>query len=239
MKQLPFILFVIILPFLYGCEKQSEPEYITITPPPVTPPEPVLPQALFSYKTAHPLKAVFTNKSTNAYYYQWDFGDNTTSTLASPTHRYSSVGVYRVRLTAKGAEGTDTYETNVKVEAPSTCYISGFCFNKIPTYNKYYQIQITDDYLFSKTTYLWTVWYLLSSANLPYTCTFNSPKKISTSNKYVLRLYRYSGTGTPSGQESGKGFWTATITSSKLLTYPETVTYSDDKASIQVQFQWK
>ncbi|MFC4263332.1 PKD domain-containing protein [Ferruginibacter yonginensis] len=42
----------------------------------------------------------FTNQSTNATSYLWEFGDGTTSTLANPTHTYTTGGNFVVRLTA-------------------------------------------------------------------------------------------------------------------------------------------
>ena len=41
-----------------------------------------------------PLTVTFTNESTNADDYLWDFGDGVTSTLASPNHTYTQPGVY-------------------------------------------------------------------------------------------------------------------------------------------------
>lgn len=200
----------------------------------------VAPQARFTYKTAHPLKVVLTNTSSNATSYLWDFGDGTTSTEKSPTHRYKTIGVYKVKLTAKSANKSDSYETNVEIKAPTTCLITGFTITKIPTNNKYYQVQLTDDYLINKTTYFWTKWYLLSSANVPYDHTLSSSKTLNIEDKYVIRLYKYTGTGNPSDtQASGKGDWTATILSSDLKTYPETLTYSNSTAGIKLKFQWK
>ncbi|MES2431553.1 MAG: PKD domain-containing protein [Bacteroidota bacterium] len=41
--------------------------------------------------------------------YKWDFGDGATSTLSSPTHEYTTPGIYNVTLSASTAEGcTDT-----------------------------------------------------------------------------------------------------------------------------------
>lgn len=197
----------------------------------------IIPTAKFSYKTAHPLKVVLTNTSTNATSYEWDFGDGNTSTEKNPTHRYNGIGVYKITLVAKSGSKSDIYQTNVTIEAPSTCIFSGVVFNKVPNYNYYYQIQLTDDYLFYKTTYLFTDWFLLSSANLPYPHTFSNPKTLNISSSYVLRLYK-SSTKT-SGQADGKGFWSTTVTSAKLKTFPESVTYYDSSASIIMNFQWK
>ncbi len=47
----------------------------------------------------------FTNTSTNATTYSWDFGDNTLSTDMDPVHTYDAYGDYDVRLTAKGDGG--------------------------------------------------------------------------------------------------------------------------------------
>lgn len=52
---------------------------------------------------------VFTNTSTNIpTEYLWNFGDNSTSTEKSPTHRYSATGVYEVSLYVKNSFGSDT-----------------------------------------------------------------------------------------------------------------------------------
>jgi PKD repeat protein len=40
----------------------------------------------------------FTNTSTNSSGYLWDFGDNTTSSLTSPSHAYTAAGTYTVTL---------------------------------------------------------------------------------------------------------------------------------------------
>lgn len=42
----------------------------------------------------------FSNCSTNATTYQWDFGDGTSSTIASPTKYYTAKGSYAVKMTA-------------------------------------------------------------------------------------------------------------------------------------------
>lgn len=47
-----------------------------------------------------PFTVNFSNGSTNAVNYEWDFGDNGSSTQATPTHTYTNPGVYTVRMIA-------------------------------------------------------------------------------------------------------------------------------------------
>ncbi len=49
-----------------------------------------------------PLSVNFTNLSTNANAYLWDFGDGTTSTSQNPSHTYTSLGSYTVILMGDG-----------------------------------------------------------------------------------------------------------------------------------------
>ncbi|MHB8100687.1 MAG: PKD domain-containing protein [Methanosarcina sp.] len=56
----------------------------------------------------HSLNVQFTDKSTDAYYWSWDFGDKSTSTLQSPVHKYTKAGKYTVTLKVKNAAGSNT-----------------------------------------------------------------------------------------------------------------------------------
>ena len=56
-----------------------------------------------------PLMVAFTNASSGDYTASlWAFGDGATSSLPSPTHIYTTVGVYTVTLTVQGPLGGDT-----------------------------------------------------------------------------------------------------------------------------------
>lgn len=65
--------------------------------------EPV-PTASFSYQGNNnfkvPCNVIFTNLSTNAYSYEWDFGDNSSSTDKDPSHTYLKHGDFTVILKA-------------------------------------------------------------------------------------------------------------------------------------------
>jgi Zn-dependent metalloprotease len=56
-----------------------------------------------TYSCSSPVTVQFTNQSTNGTSYVWNFGDGTTSTLAAPSHTYSSAGVYTVSLITNGS----------------------------------------------------------------------------------------------------------------------------------------
>lgn len=68
--------------------------------------------------TQNGLTATFTNTSVNATSYLWEFGDNTTSTLANPVHTYATSGTYSVKLKATNDCGTTEITKTVSVEPP-------------------------------------------------------------------------------------------------------------------------
>lgn len=49
-------------------------------------------------------EVIFSNTSQHADSYLWNFGDNTTSTLTSPTHTYAGNGTYTVSLTSSNCD---------------------------------------------------------------------------------------------------------------------------------------
>lgn len=58
----------------------------------------------------------FTDASTGAVSWMWDFGDGYTATLQNPSHTYAADGVYDVVLTATSVTGfTDEYEVELTV----------------------------------------------------------------------------------------------------------------------------
>lgn len=64
----------------------------------------------------------FTNLSSGATGYQWDFGDGNGSTAASPTHTYAAPGTYTVTLTATDPEscnGLDIATRTVVIDTPA------------------------------------------------------------------------------------------------------------------------
>ncbi len=84
--------------------------------PPIPGPKPV---AGFT-ASADVLTITFTNTSTGADSYSWDFGDGATSTLKDPVHTYASAGVYTVKMTATNANGSATAQQDIIAAAPMT-----------------------------------------------------------------------------------------------------------------------
>lgn len=67
------------------------------------------------------LEYAFTNTSTNATSYEWDFGDGNMSTEESPTHVYASAAEYTVTLTATSDAGlSTTFSKTINILAPVT-----------------------------------------------------------------------------------------------------------------------
>jgi PKD domain len=83
--------------------------------------DPKSPVADFSF-TANELEVTFTNNSSEAVSYSWDFGDNTSaSTDKSPKHTYAAKGKYVVTLTATGEEGTTPSKKIIEVNVVINC----------------------------------------------------------------------------------------------------------------------
>ena len=71
--------------------------------------EPVAAFTASSIDGTAPLTVTFTNKSIgNITSQEWDFGDGNTSNEQSPTHRYTTPGIYTVALTVSGPGGNNT-----------------------------------------------------------------------------------------------------------------------------------
>jgi len=78
-----------------------------------------VPKADFTYEVNN-LEVIFTNTSTDATTYEWDFGDSQTSTETSPTHAYADYGTYTVTLkaTGDGGENTVSYDVELPIVEP-------------------------------------------------------------------------------------------------------------------------
>lgn len=64
-----------------------------------------------------PCSINFTNQSQNGTSYRWDFGDGTSSTDTSPSHQYTNLGQYQVRLVAINSTGQNDATRIISVGA--------------------------------------------------------------------------------------------------------------------------
>jgi len=91
--------------------------------------------ANFSFElTTNPGEVIFTNSSSNADIYEWDFGDGFDEvTFINPVHTFENNGSYVVTLTAKGGSGTDTYQDTILVDNyPATIASYTYRFTSTP-----------------------------------------------------------------------------------------------------------
>lgn len=105
-----------------SCTEENIPESVVV--------EGEKPTASFTAKSDpdDPQTIHFTNASQNIQSVYWQFGDNTTDTELSPTHRYAISGIYQVILKTKSQAGymaTDTLE--VVAAGPA---IAGFAYTQ-------------------------------------------------------------------------------------------------------------
>ncbi|MBC7382163.1 MAG: PKD domain-containing protein [Bacteroidia bacterium] len=93
---------------------------------------PVACRAAFTYSVNQTTKTVtFTNTSAGTgLFYNWKFGDNTTSSLLNPSHTYTASGTYTVCLRVYNSSACiDSFCSSVIVNPTSACYTS---FTAIP-----------------------------------------------------------------------------------------------------------
>ncbi len=89
----------------------------------------VLPKANFTSNVTNgpvPLLVQFTDQSSNATYWNWDFGDRTNSMEQNPIHTYIAEGTYTVTLTVNNENGSDLKSMTISVTNPNkVVYYSG------------------------------------------------------------------------------------------------------------------
>jgi gliding motility-associated-like protein len=97
--------------------------------------------------------ANFQNNSVGAVGYSWSFGDGATSTQANPSHSYTAVGYYPVKLIATSAEGcTDTITHNVHVVTLHISFSLSDTFSSCPPLS----VSVTGTSPASLVSYNWT-----------------------------------------------------------------------------------
>ena len=105
----------------------AAPPTVTFTPtntdvPPTSTEVPPDAQYIFAVDAVNPLMVQFFDQSSGPVtFWQWDFGDGTTTNEQNPIHTYAAGGTYNVRLTVANFSGTpDFIDQAVTVAAPPT-----------------------------------------------------------------------------------------------------------------------
>ncbi len=107
---------------LFGCSGFSDTLSIT------------WPKANFSWNAAGGVIS-FSNNSSDADSYLWDFGDGNTSTQKEPTHIYANSGQYLVTLIAYGPCGADTIQIPIGVVSAAAPSESTLAWHLAPNPN--------------------------------------------------------------------------------------------------------
>jgi len=123
---------------------------------------------------------MFTNNSSitnGSLSYLWNFGDNTTSTSASPTKTYTNAGTYSVKLITTSDKGCSDSLTKSVIVYPNP--VSSFTTN-------------ADSLCFKNNSFTFTNNTTISSGTLNYIWTFGD----NTSSTATSPTHSYSSTGT-------------------------------------------
>jgi PKD repeat protein len=224
------ILSLISVLLLFSCNKKEDT--------PVT--------ANFSYSGTGVASATvqFTNSSANASSYSWDFGDNTTSTLASPSHTYTKGGVYTVKLTATGSSGSNSVTKTVNISSPSSAKITGVKITQMPFTDAsgagwdsnsgpevYFSISdANDNVLLTGQTFS-----NILTTSLPLTWSFSTPLQVSNfASTYKIRIYDEDVNDLPPSPDDYIGGYQFALSAFTATGYPTTATLYLNGSSLKI-----
>lgn len=160
-----------------GSNTSTQTNYITVN---------TTPTAGFT-SSVNGTNATFTNTSTNATSYSWNFGDGGNSTAANPTHNYATDGVYTVVLSATNGCGTVTSTQTVTIVTPPTAGFSGTNTTGCAPLT----VQFNNQSSANATTYAWTF-----PGGSPATSTVQNPSVMySTPGTYSVTLIATNSAG--------------------------------------------
>lgn len=183
---------------------------------------------------------VFNDTSTNSpNSWLWDFGDGNTSALKNPTHAYSSVSTYTVKLTATNTLGSNvTTKTNFIAVTMPTSPVAGFAANA--TSGSYpFTVQFTDTTGNGAYSWLW---------NFGDGKTSNEQNPVHTYTKggtYTVKLTATNAVG--SNTTSQAGYITTSASSVPVASFtgtpvngiaPLTVTFTDTSTNSPATWVW-
>ena len=184
-----------------------------------------------------PQTVQFTNTSTDATEYAWDFGDGGSSTEQSPKHQYKNGGSFTVSLTAKNKNGDSNIQTKqmIVLSAPISIKSSSITVNSLSgasdsTYF-YFRIDGASYSNFGGTSFPQLINFTVGGISTPYASTPLS-KSIS------IELYQTSGWSV--------GYKIASfsfVPQDKIIigvddAYPTKVNFSDSSINFDMTLEW-
>jgi PKD repeat protein len=212
------------------------------------------PSANFTYSGAGvaPVTVTFTNTSTDAFSYLWDFGDNTTSTSANPSHDYMQGGVYTVKLTATGAGGSNSITKTVNIQSPTSVKIlgvkvtqmsftdgSGGGWDNASGPDVYYSItDVNDVALVTSATFLPNA----TAASLPIIFTLNPAYQITNfTATYKVKIWDYDLNDVPPNADDFIGGYQFNFSGAAASGYPVVMTLfvAGSTLKIDLVLQWQ
>ncbi len=189
-----------------------------------------------------PLNVVFTETSTGSpTSWKWNFGDGTSSTVKSPTHKYSAAGNYTVTLTATNAAGSNTKTKFQYIKVTSASLTPVAVFSASPTSgNTPLSVAFTDKSTGSPTSWKWTFGDGTSS-------TVKSPThKYSAKGNYTVTLTATNAAGsntvtksnyikvTSASQTPVADFWGLTLSGKA----PLNVVFTETSTGSPTSWKW-
>lgn len=186
-----------------------------------------------------PFSAAFTNNSSNATSYSWSFGDGGTSTATSPTHSYTALGTYNVKLVAinsNGCKDSNTKTAYVKLKDPASTITSD---STTGCSNKPINFTANIDSLFSATGYTWNFGDGSSSVTCS-SCSTQSHTYTSTGTYTVTLIYTTSTGCTDTIQKSitVNNAPTAAFVASDTSVCPNTVVTFTNNSTNATTYHW-
>lgn len=180
---------LIIIGTMNGCKKDE--------PPPPSPPITTPPSANFDYRLSKPFApctVIFTNTSTNATTFQWNFGNGTTSSSSNPSSFFSLAGTYSVKLTAEGVGGNNSTTKSINIPNPATKIeinkITLGALTTTPTGNFDFYFKVVN----SNFVEVWRTGTIsnFNSSQFPTTFTLtSSPSRfLNTNADYLVQVWR-------------------------------------------------
>lgn len=114
-------------------------------------PEPAVDFSMDKDNVQAPIVVNFTNATTDADNYEWDFGDGASSTDVNPSHEYITGGNHTVSLSATGEGGTTSVSKTITIISP----IPVADFTMVKTNAKVNETIVFSNKSQYATTYLW------------------------------------------------------------------------------------